>query len=595
MLLSWPGNAKLPLNEITLSDRFKLVLNSRSFLLLQVLAFSICFAAGESIVAAQFGCLILTATLITSSDLFATIAPLMLFSMSVLKHYGGMPSDYLEAIPYAVAMVLAFALHFVKFPISFRRRADARYPLKTGKLFASICAVCVAVMCGGIGVIRFTEYFSLNGIYYVLGLGPLAVLLYVIVRTYAGTDREQSPRELLCNAMIAVCLMGVCMWLSAAVPNFAKGNFRFYVQWKNNLSTFLLLAFPFAFYMARRSKYALVYHLIGMAGAIVCFLTYSRGGMLFGAVMLVGCLLFGILFQNTATRALCPKERGKGMVWKNLLYNVRLHCMLTVAIGLVAAVFFLFLHPEILTQISELLIVKPGESRFSLFTLAIRNFLAHPFLGVGLGYVGKGLPPAGMAMYWYHSTPFQIIGSMGLVGVVAYVWQFFARMWVLSERRSLFNVAVFLSFAGFELMALVNPGDFCPFPYVYMLSVLMIACEWHGEQPAERDDLLSFDGVNLLPFVGLPTLAEAKKEFLKRSAEKKAAAVRNAAQSRRSACVRVKTNCARHRIYRLFDRKAEIGATTGGAASQPPCGQSTRTIYRVRVRENAKKGVRATR
>lgn len=502
-------------SDITISDRIKLVLNDRRFLILEVLAFSVCFAAGQSVWGVKLGLLLLAATLWTSSDLFTTLTPLLLTSMTVLKHYGGMPSDYLDAIPYAVLTIAAFVLHFVRFPIAFTTDRAGRYPLKTGKLFAAKCAVALAVILGGTGLVRFTEYFSIRNLYYILGLGPCMVLLYVAVRTYVGTDRELSPRNLITDAMCAVCLMGILMWLSESIPNYREGNFQFYVQWKNNLSTFLLLAFPFAFYRARTSKFSLLYHILGMSAAAVCMLTNSRGGMMFGVVILIACLIFGIVFQGGKTR---ERIGGKG-AGAHVLFNVRLHCSITLGVILIGGVVYVITHPELLEILSKMLEIKPEESRWGLIRLACENFIKNPFLGVGLGYVGPGNHPAGFAMYWYHSTPFQIIGSMGIVGIVAYVWQFFARIWVLGERRSFFNLAILLSFGGFELMALVNPGDFCPFPYVYMLSVLFAASEWHGEQKEDKRELLSFDGVHYLPFVGLPTLSQMREGYLSRKSD----------------------------------------------------------------------------
>lgn len=66
---------------------------------------------------------------------------------------------------------------------------------------------------------------------------------------------------------------------------------------------------------------------------------------------------------------------------------------------------------------------------------------------------------------------------MGIVGILAYVYQFIKRMFLLWRKPTLFNMTVFLSYVSLELMSLVNPGIFCPIPYLLIVTIFFVVVE----------------------------------------------------------------------------------------------------------------------
>ena len=82
-----------------------------------------------------------------------------------------------------------------------------------------------------------------------------------------------------------------------------------------------------------------------------------------------------------------------------------------------------------------------------------------------------------MAVNWYHSSPFQIIGSFGLFGVVTFLYQFYKRCRLFLRRTTHFNLTLFLSFIGLTMMSTVNPGEFCPLPYAFLITYFLVVCE----------------------------------------------------------------------------------------------------------------------
>ena len=48
---------------------------------------------------------------------------------------------------------------------------------------------------------------------------------------------------------------------------------------------------------------------------------------------------------------------------------------------------------------------------------------------------------------------------------------------LLWRKVTLFNITIFISYAGLELMSLVNPGIFCPFPYLMLITLFLVIVE----------------------------------------------------------------------------------------------------------------------
>ena len=76
-----------------------------------------------------------------------------------------------------------------------------------------------------------------------------------------------------------------------------------------------------------------------------------------------------------------------------------------------------------------------------------------------------------------------MLGSFGLVGVAAFLFQLYNRMKVVWDRVTVFNLTLFVSYAGLFMMSLVNPGEFCPIPYGMIATLLFIICDKNNIAP----------------------------------------------------------------------------------------------------------------
>ena len=102
-----------------------------------------------------------------------------------------------------------------------------------------------------------------------------------------------------------------------------------------------------------------------------------------------------------------------------------------------------------------------------------------PLVGTGIlddditygAYNKKGTMP------WYHMMIPQIVGSMGLVGVLAYTFQSVGRFKMALKNPDFWSLCLGISYLGILLMSQLNPGEFVPLPYELLTVVLFILQE----------------------------------------------------------------------------------------------------------------------
>ena len=391
--------------------------------------------------------LIMCLVLVICDDVIASLFPFLLICSISIKCYDSFDT-FIKFAPFAPIPILALLFHF----IVYRRK------FQLGSTWKGIAAVAVAVTIGGLGKITAAEYFKPTALFYTFGLGIGMLLVYFILNTYY---REESPDYTLCfRFSFIMTMVGIfCVFMMAHHyiiywDNFMAKLSPLNFQWRNNISTIFMLTMPFAFYLSS-VKYPFVF--AGAAQYIAILFTGSRGGALGGTVEFGLCLVVLIY---------CDVRHRK----RNLII---------IASAVTAALTF-FLEPMMKFFTPVLLRLVDGDDiREGLVARAVEDFKSNIIFGRGLGYNGNTdvHDPAKFAICWYHSSPFQVIGSFGLVGVAAFTYQLYNRMKTVWSRITQFNLTLFISYAGLFLMSLVNPGEFCPVPYGMLAVLFFIICE----------------------------------------------------------------------------------------------------------------------
>ncbi len=392
--------------------------------------------------------------LLVCDDFCSVMLPLLFPAAFVLTAYDG----YALFSPY-MWMLIPAALCFIF------HLAVYRHPIKLGEHFTGSLAVAVALTLGGAFYISARDYFAGAAIYHVLMLGFGMLLLYLLMRSdIEAHDSEEITRRFMLYmylwGLFAAYMVGehcIGFFLENKEAMLA-GKLSLNFQWRNNISTVLMLCMPFPLYFARKGPWHVLSSVL-MYAALLC--TSSRGGILFGTVEMALLIPYAVFV-------------GKGK-WRKLANSAVL-----LACGF--AFFFLYRQYDLSFFFNRLLdgnIVKEDEARFLLIDRAIEGFKAAPIFGQGIGYSGNSdlYNPRQGAMYFYHMFIPQVVGSMGLVGILAYLWQIVLRVRSALLRLGPCTLCLFLSYLGVFLMSQVNPGEFVPLPYELITVALFVLIE----------------------------------------------------------------------------------------------------------------------
>lgn len=442
-------------------NRYKSFFYNDIIMMLQVVIATVAFCLDCIALSIVFFSLYLSVFLIMSDDLTPIILPVCLLCVSVLGQFGTTAADYLIYIPFVVILLISAIVHVILYKPFYKR----------GKMHAPYVAVSVALITGGLFSISASNYFAPVTLYYTICLGAGAVLTYLIVCTYTRPADGVNPAELMSVQMCYLTLACFLVLVSSIIPYIVKGNFEWYFKWKNTLSTFLLLSCPFAFYLACKEDFnikAWALFLLGICGYGAAILSYSRGGMLFGSLSLVACLIASLI---------CCKKK-----------NRKIFASITAVLA-VTVIVLAIVNGKVIAEMIDTMQINKSEARVRLWKEAVALFLKNPVFGGGIGYQGDNFNHQAASMYWFHSTVFQVIGSMGLVGVAAYAFLYIRKFKIIFAKKRLFNLFFLLSFLGYEAYQLVDASNFVPIPFVMLIVHMFAILEGTNSTEQGQEDL----------------------------------------------------------------------------------------------------------
>lgn len=387
--------------------------------------------------------LLICALLVLSDNTALTLLPFSLLCMFVLKEYDSF-DRFIKLWWLAIPVIPSLLFHL----IVYREK-----PQKSILLYGLI-GIAIAITFGGFGSISSEEYFTGANLYYVAGLGIAMVLMHLLISSKYHDRKSFDIQQYLCLVFYVMGVFGVFMLFQHFEVHWdeicSSGQLP-EIQWSNNLSTFLMIAMPFGFYFARKNPIHMVMTLLMFAAML---LSGSRAPLIFGVMEYFICVIVFTVIDRK-----------------------RWYVYLLPAVVLIAAAYY-YRGPltewflEVLTSNGNI----ENEARFQMALRAWDEFRANPLFGSGLGATGRQdiYNPVKFAMNWYHSAPFQIFGSLGIIGIAAYLYLWYTRVRIFLAHRTIFGYTVMLSQVGLFLMSIVNPGFFCPFPYEFFM-VLMFA------------------------------------------------------------------------------------------------------------------------
>ncbi len=340
------------------------------------------------------------------------------------------------AVPAVIAIILHFALH--------------RHRLSVGKSFWPLLAVSAALLLGGMGTITKAEYFNPGALYYTVFLGIGMVFFYLWMRSSVFSTDVYDAKDRL---MEILCFMGVyaafIIWEHAIRTWVAFGEMQVPIA-PNDLCELLMFAIPAAFYFAVK-KYCFIF--LGFCLYFSMIPARSLSALFFGAILVAFCLWYIFCYRSS--------------------YRVLTTLITVFCLG--AAIFIAWRAGLLTPDGFESFFLEEENGRLPLFRRALDQFFANPIFGGGMG--AKSDSSSFMGIPWTHNYILQIMGSTGIVGLLAYGYQMVVRVRLALSRVDHFRMAAFLSYLGIFLISMLQPGEFCPMPYELLAVCLFVFLE----------------------------------------------------------------------------------------------------------------------
>ena len=399
--------------------------------------------------------------LLVADDLLPVLANLL---GCILMLYTGDVDMLLTYWPVVVPIALAFVIFLVRCTYRKVKQIGNHKPFTLGRFFFPYLGVTVALFLGGVGTISTEAYVSSLTSIALLGPGMLLGywLLANFIKRDSGHNIGRTIAKLLAYFGLFVALEMIVRIVQADLPLAMWEKGRWSLGWAGNRNVIAYMfhfTAPMCLYLFtcyRKTGWA--YLLLGVLQYACLFLTYSRGGILAG----FAGLLVGVIFMIIKA----PDKR---------VALVSLIAILT-AFTVVGMCFL----DEFSTVFINLLDRGFDSSgRFDLYREAWAVFKDNLIVGAGMGYQGKviSLNPI-LSSYWFHSTVFQVLACMGIVGIVMYLFYYVTRIgFVFKHFRSGYAMFVLVAWIGFEGYSLIDPGTMIPFPQQFFSMLVLLGLD----------------------------------------------------------------------------------------------------------------------
>ncbi|MBQ8426325.1 MAG: O-antigen ligase family protein, partial [Clostridia bacterium] len=159
----------------------------------------------------------------------------------------------------------------------------------------------------------------------------------------------------------------------------------------------------------------------------------------------------------------------------------------------------------VLYGFGELLVaVKPffsDSSRTKLYEEALNLFAKYPLFGSGLGYVESDTVSAlSISLYNFHSVFFHVLATMGIVGIVAYIFYYIARFKILMKNYNCFSLFATIAFLMFECYAFIDTAEFNVIPLMSTVTVFITIVELTNKKSNDEPLPLTINYYNKIIF-----------------------------------------------------------------------------------------------
>lgn len=436
------------------------ILYSEGYLALVCTLVLLFWATGAMISGFTVMCLLLSALLVLKRDLTPCLP--VIVSIYCIVSVSEFPPYFVYMFAILIPVAGALIFHFVYYPV--------KKPTAGAFGLAYLC-VAASMFMGGAFTDATTDKLKALGFAAFLGLFPFAV--YVLIRNYCC---EKPKRQFVEYAGKSFAFLGLLIVLQLLVyyirvwTGVLPGG-EVHLGWgiSNGAASVLLVTAPITMYVAVSRKngvLSLLYAALSAVQYVGVVATVSRGAIIFGAISFVILLVATIVKTPYKKTYIAAYVAG------------------AVVVGVCVAVFReefkAFFDKAFETGLSS-------SGRDALYSEAWEVFKQNPFFGVGFGYSGRNAYLNRHPMYYFHSTLFQTVASLGLFGLAASVYMYYKRVRFAFSKGLTYNVFWIIACVGVEGYAMINTFTFLAVPGLLLIAVATAVNETSNAARKEED------------------------------------------------------------------------------------------------------------
>ena len=403
------------------------------------------------------------------------IAPLLMFLFAFSNEnsmFGDVPSDYYLTgwRIVAVAILIVFTATSLIAFLKKRRYAQSLRYCSTPLIF-SLLLLSVAFLLNGVT----SETWEVGNLIY--GGLQVVAFLFIYVLFFHGFSDNESADELgdyfsYITMLITLLLAAEMVTLFTTVPGVVengtilKSEIVFGWGVCNNAGLYIAVLIPMNFYGAYRSRLPIVQFIVATVAYASAVLTLSRNALLWSTLAYAFCLVCLMLFGR-----------------KKSFFRYA-----ALALVLCSGVLFMVYHEAIMTALTNYSLQGTSDSgRYDIWRTAWERFHDQPIFGNGFHTVPlTENVTASFIPSMAHNTVLQLLFSMGIVGLGAYVIYRARTLMLFMHRPSILKTMLGASMGVLLGMSLLDNFIFHVQPLFYYSIAMVIVCK------KDREDKLGY-------------------------------------------------------------------------------------------------------
>lgn len=345
------------------------------------------------------------------------------------------------------------------------------YPVKfyVGNLTLPLIIFSIALFMGGI----FSPFTSnyLNGFAVTFSTGPVILLIYTIFSNYIEPPKNFNLKQYISIVLVlSAVTASISMFYLISIKDIFFHSGLLDLKWgtSNTVASLLLFTTPCVYYLLTKSKYYIHYYLLIAFYLFMLILSGSDGCL--GIFLLFSPFLLLISFIS-----LDKSKKNRFLIISSAFFL------------LVVLFSYYFLKDFDFNS----LLNTDDSGRNYLYERAVILYKKYPIFGVGLGYYDSSkyhISLSAFRQFNFHSSILHVLATSGTFGILAYSYYLFARVKSLSGKCR-FNLFALTSFLAFQGYALIDVSEFCLFPLLSHITLLITVCEVLNNTYSKNDTL----------------------------------------------------------------------------------------------------------